>query len=55
MTKLQLFEIMAYRKMTKISWKGKKTSEEVLKMADEQLYRIATIKKRKIPYFGHMI
>ena len=34
---------------------GKKTNEEVLTLADEQLYIIQTIKKRKITYFGHMI
>ena len=39
----------------KISWREKKTNEEVLEMADEQLYKIATIKKRKKFYFGHMI
>ena len=41
--------------MVKISWRGKKTNEEVLTLADEQLYIIPTIKKRKITYFGHMI
>ena len=39
----------------KISWREKKTNEEVLTQADEQLYIIPTIKKRKITYFGHMI
>ena len=39
----------------KISWREKKTNEEVLTLADEQLYIIPTIKKRKITYFGHMI
>ena len=38
----------------KISWREKKTNEEVLTLADEQLYIIPTIKKRKITYFGHM-
>ena len=55
MTKLQSFEMWAYRKMMKISWREKKTNEEVLTLADEQLYIIPTIKKRKITYFGHMI
>ena len=41
--------------MMKISWREKKTNEEVLEMVDEQLYIIPTIKKRKITYFGHMI
>ncbi len=45
----------AYRKMMKISWREKKTNEEVLTLADEQLYIIPTIKKRKITYFVNMI
>ena len=57
MTKLQSFEMWAYRKMMKISWRENKTNEEVLTLADEQLYIIRTIKKRKITgtYFGHML
>ena len=55
MTKLQSFEMWTYRKMMKISWRENKTNEEVLTLADEQLYIIPTIKKRKITYFGHMI
>ena len=39
----------------KISRRDKKTNEEVLKLADELLYIIPTIKKRKLTYFGHMI
>ena len=40
----------------KISWRETKTNDEVIKLADEQLYIIPTIKKRKkITYFGHMI
>ena len=54
MKKLQSFEMWSYRKMMKISWRDKKTNE-VLKLADEQLYIVPTIKKRKITYFGHMI
>ena len=55
MAKLQSFEMWAYRKMMKISWSEKQTNEEVLTLADEQLYIIPTIKKRKITYFCHMI
>ena len=39
----------------KIFWREKKTNEEVLTLADEQLYIIPTIKKIKITYFDHMI
>ena len=55
MTKLQSFEMWAYRKMIKIAWREKKTNQEVLTLADEQIYIILTITKRKITYFGHMI
>ena len=55
MKKVQSFELWAYRKMMKISWRDKKTNEVVLKLADERLYIVPTIKKRKITYFGHMI
>ena len=42
--------------MLKISWREKKTNEEVIEMVDEQqLYIITTIKKRKITYFGHIV
>ena len=54
-TTLQSFEMWAYRKMMKISWREKKTNDEVLEMVEEQLYIIPTIKKRKITYFGHTI
>ena len=55
LTKLQSFEMGAHRKMVKIPWRENKTNEEVLKMADEHIYLIPTIKKRKITNFGHMI
>ena len=32
-----------------------KTNEDVLKLADERLYILPTIKKRKINLYGHMI
>ena len=47
MKKLQSFEMWEYRKMMKISWRDKITNEEVLKLADERLYVVQTLKKRK--------
>ena len=38
MTKLQSFGMWKYRKIMKISWRDKKTNEEVLKLVNEQLY-----------------
>ena len=40
MTTLHSFEMWAYLKIMKISWTEKKTNEEVLTLADEQLYII---------------
>ena len=40
--------------MMNISWRDKITNEEVLKLADERLYIVPTIKRRKMSYFGHM-
>ena len=45
MTKLHSFEMWAYLKMMKISWREKKRNEEVLTLADEQRYIIPTKKK----------
>ena len=39
----------------KISWRENKINEDILTLADEQLYIIPTIKKRKLTYFGHMV
>ena len=51
MTKLQSFEMLAYRKMVKISrWREKKTNEEVLKLADEQLYNSNNKEKKNYLY-----
>ena len=36
--KLQSFEMWAYRKIVKISWRQNKTNEEILTLADERLY-----------------
>ena len=55
MKTLQSFEMWAYRKMMKISWRENKTNEEVLEMVDEQLYINSPIENRKITYFDHMI
>ena len=54
MTELQSFEMSAYRKMMKMS-RRETNEEEVLKLTDEQVCIIPTLKKRKITYFGHMI
>ena len=41
--------------MMRISWTEHKSNEEVLEMAISKRSLIATIKKRKLQYFGHLI
>ena len=53
--KLQAFEMWVYRKMFKISWTQKITNENVLKMAQTNVYIVPAVKKRKLIYFGHMV
>ena len=38
-----------------VSWTESKTNEEFLKMANTTSSLLPTIKKRKCPYFGHVI
>ena len=52
--KLQAFEMWVYRKILRISWKDKKTNEEVLNMLQIKLHVIPAIQKRKTVYFGHI-
>ena len=54
-SKLEAFEVWAYRRMLRVSWTEHKTNEEVLKMANTISSLSPTIKKRKCQYFGHLI
>ena len=54
-SKLEAFEVCAYRRMLRVSWTKHKTNEEVLKMATTISSLSPTIKKRKCQYFGHVI
>ena len=54
-SKLEAFEVWAYRRMLRVSWTEHKTNEEVLKMANTISSLSPTIKKRKCQYFGHVI
>ena len=37
-SKLEAFEVWAYRRMLRVSWTEHKTNEEVLKMAIQQVH-----------------
>ena len=53
--KLEASEMWIYRRMMRISWTEHKSNEEVLEMTISKRSLIATIKKRKLQYFGHLI
>ena len=53
--RLEAFELWALRKMLKVSWKDKKTNEEVLKRANYKRNLKANIIKRRAKYLGHFL
>ena len=53
--KLVAFELWAYRRMLRISWKDKISNEIVLRRIQCQRILIKTIKERKLQYFGHLV
>ena len=52
--KQEAFEMWIYRRMMRISWTEHKSNEEVLETTISKRSLIATIKKRKLQYFGHL-
>ena len=44
-----------YRRMLRISWTEHRTNESMLNEIGIDRELVATIKKRKLQYFGHMI
>ena len=53
--RLEAFELWALRKMMKVSWKDKKTNEEVMKRAKCKRSLKENIMKRKARYLGHVL
>ncbi|GFR61401.1 endonuclease-reverse transcriptase [Elysia marginata] len=51
--KIEAFEMWIYRRLAKISWKDKKTHQEVCEHLGSRRELVNTIKTRKIKYFGH--
>src|SRR5580700_11465481 len=47
MDKLNAFEMWVWRRMQKVSWKDKKTNEEILSLVGEERCLMKTIIKRK--------
>lgn len=53
--KLEAFEMWCYRRMLKIPWIDKIRNEEVLERLKKEREVLATVKKRKLEYFGHLM
>ncbi|GFR82178.1 endonuclease-reverse transcriptase [Elysia marginata] len=54
LNKIEAFEMWIYRRLAKISWKDKKTNQEVCDDLGTKREIAKTIKTRKIKYFGHI-
>ena len=52
--KISSFEMWCLRRMGGVSWKDRKTNEEVLQLMKTQRNLLKTIKQRKLRYFGHV-
>ena len=53
--KIEAMEMWMYRRMSKISWKEKKTNMEVLKIVGvKRPELLLTIKSKKLAYYGHI-
>src|SRR5580692_7727433 len=55
MDKLNAFEMWVWRRMQKVSWKDKKTNEEILSLVGEERCLMKTIIKRKKDWIGHVV
>ena len=55
MDRLDAFEMWIWRRMEKVSWKDKKTNEEVLKSIGEKISFVKTVVKRKKNWIGHIM
>ena len=53
--RLEALEMWIWIRMERVSWKDKKTNEEVLKEVKEERCIIETILKRKKNWIGHIL
>ena len=54
-TRLRSFEMWTYRRLSRTSWKEKKTNQEVLKkLGIKRTTLISTVQKRRATYYGHV-
>lgn len=55
MKRLEAFEMWAYRRILKVAWTEKVRNTEILVRVQKNTEIIATVKKRKLEYFGHVM
>jgi len=53
--RLEAFEMRALRQILRVSWTAKKTNSSVLEQAGVNRNLLATVKSRKLRYFGHIM
>ncbi|CAG9837313.1 unnamed protein product [Diabrotica balteata] len=53
--RLKAFELLAYRKILRISWVNRVTNVEVLRRMRKDKEVLNTIKARKLQYLGHVV
>ena len=53
--KLEAFEMWIWRRMERVSWKDKKSNEQVLHDVGEERSMLTTIVKRKKNWIGHVL
>ena len=53
--KLEAFEMWLYRRMLRVSWTQRVTNEEILRRMGKAKEVLATVKRRKLQYLGHIM
>ena len=53
--KINTFEMKCLRQVLRVSWTAKKTNEWVLNAAGMERSLLASVKERKLVYFGHVM
>ena len=49
------FEMTAYRRLLRVSWTTHRTNTSVLQEIQPQEWLLATVQRRKLQYFGHVV
>ena len=55
MKRISGFEMTAYRRMLRISWRDHRTNQSILEQLDTSQQLLKVIQRRKLQYFGHLV